>query len=872
MANDDEVKVKVGVEGSGVDSGMQEAAQGVSDGATQMESALSSLTESFEKVFDAAKSGNLNELLESFGSIKSSALLAGAAIVELGEKIEECVDKTFELNEAAADMSRAFGMSATDAGVLQAQTQLAGVSTSTYTSALSMLNRQVRNNEESLNDMGLATRDSSGEFLSSQQLMQNAISLMNEYEAGTDRVQAAQIMFGRGAAESAQLLKLLNEPMQDARDTVEAYGLTITEQSQASQEAFEKSMNSSKLAITGFENAVGSELMPVFTMMLQAFNTLAPAAILILKGAFAGLASAIELLINGFSTIFWSLNALVDLIGGSVMTAWKALGQSMTGDFSGAAATIKAGASEIEASFQQSFDKIAANSAKTAEQIAANFAEGTPTGKPEGGTKKAPPKDDSGAAALQMKEWQQEIQNRLATEQIFGEQAKQLELAYWQSKLEIVKAGTDEYSQIQGRVYAIENANSAKAAEEAKKAQAEKNATIMDGYKQQEIAAGKNWDTVLGIEQSALAKAAELYGVDSQQYRKAADSIVQTEQKKQQELRALKEGQIAYSQSAALADVAFDEQMAKMAEQAGQISKAQLLQQEAEFEQRKFDIQNQALQDQKSLQDQDPNHDPVKYQQTNQQIEALARRHVQNMKAIEQQASNEGGAPFTQMLSHMSSQWTSGLAKMMQGTLSFSKFMKGMWNSIVSGFTEMVAELIVKWALKEAMNTAATAEGEAERIALKMWGATESLAITAAEAIKEIAIRAYQAIAGAWAAISAIPYVGPFLAPAVALATGAAIFAIGSSISSAEGGFDIGPGSNPMTQLHANEMVLPAPIAQTVRTAMANMGGSGSGGMSGGFHYHDHSGKATPQTIQQNAESWAANGKRAMRNFNFKPG
>ena len=58
------------------------------------------------------------------------------------------------------------------------------------------------------------------------------------------------------------------------------------------------------------------------------------------------------------------------------------------------------------------------------------------------------------------------------------------------------------------------------------------------------------------------------------------------------------------------------------------------------------------------------------------------------------------------------------------------------------------------------------------------------------------------AFSGAIAAISPIPFVGPFLAPGIAAEMAA--------LASAAGGYDIPAGVNPLTQLHAQEMVLPA--------------------------------------------------------------
>jgi hypothetical protein len=110
------------------------------------------------------------------------------------------------------------------------------------------------------------------------------------------------------------------------------------------------------------------------------------------------------------------------------------------------------------------------------------------------------------------------------------------------------------------------------------------------------------------------------------------------------------------------------------------------------------------------------------------------------------------------------------------------------------------------------------------RVAAEAWGA-----------LIIIGNHAATAVAAAWASISAIPFVGPFLAPAVAVGTGAAVLALASGVKSAAGGYDVPSGINPMTQLHAQEMVLPADLANRIRGLT---GGEGSGGNYGDVHIH----------------------------------
>lgn len=95
----------------------------------------------------------------------------------------------------------------------------------------------------------------------------------------------------------------------------------------------------------------------------------------------------------------------------------------------------------------------------------------------------------------------------------------------------------------------------------------------------------------------------------------------------------------------------------------------------------------------------------------------------------------------------------------------------------------------------------------------------------------QAAISAASAAIKAYDSLASIPYVGPFLgaaAAAAALAYGAVqVRTIEGQQYSAAGGFDIPSGVNPVTQLHQNEMVLPAWIAGPLRDGIRNGGGAG---------------------------------------------
>lgn len=100
-------------------------------------------------------------------------------------------------------------------------------------------------------------------------------------------------------------------------------------------------------------------------------------------------------------------------------------------------------------------------------------------------------------------------------------------------------------------------------------------------------------------------------------------------------------------------------------------------------------------------------------------------------------------------------------------------------------------------------------------------------AVSKAIAIAEIIVNTEVA---ASKALALGPIVGPPLAATIrVLGYASAGVALGTAIASAEGGYDIPSGTNPVTQLHEKEMVLPKAQADVIR-GLAGNGGKGGGG------------------------------------------
>jgi hypothetical protein len=143
---------------------------------------------------------------------------------------------------------------------------------------------------------------------------------------------------------------------------------------------------------------------------------------------------------------------------------------------------------------------------------------------------------------------------------------------------------------------------------------------------------------------------------------------------------------------------------------------------------------------------------------------------------------------------------------MIQGTTTAQQALRNINQSIVAEFINMIVRRTTEWIAGEMAQAAATRATAASNAAAK-----------AAEANAIVSANAASAASGAASSQASIPYTGPVMAASSFASVMAMVLGAKSTIASAAGGYDIPSGVNPLTQLHQEEMVLPASLANKVR-------------------------------------------------------
>jgi hypothetical protein len=332
-----------------------------------------------------------------------------------------------------------------------------------------------------------------------------------------------------------------------------------------------------------------------------------------------------------------------------------------------------------------------------------------------------------------------------------------------------------------------------------------------------------------------------------------------------------------------------------------QTSAEQEINERAALERRQYEVEKAALTERLAL----AHDDMVKRLEIAAQLEALEQQHQQRITALANEGTRERSKYVLQANTDIKQNFTNFLNDLMSGTkkisTAFHDFALGVATSIQRLIAQKlsdklfdslggnkVVQMLVKpfdmaidwivglWAQKEAVQTAATAAGTAERTAIEGAAEEESLLMSAASAVKRIAMAAWEAAASVYASIAAIPYVGPFLAPAMAIAAGALVLGFAKNISSAEGGWWQIPGDQ-IAQVHANEMVLPAAEAQGIRDVVTNANTNGRqmtaahGGGGDTYVVHATDAKSFKRLLMDNAPAVGEAVRQHARNGGIGP-
>jgi hypothetical protein len=823
MSNKD-VNFSVGAEGSDVDKEFERIANASMTTGQKMASAM---RESSNKMQEAFKE-NTDRMNTVFDNMKGKieamrGQLAAVAGVVVGAKwLKGLADDSATVTIEHIKLAAQLGISTSAVQVFDMAVGDAHGTIEDLKSAHAKINQTLLTNEDAFKKLGVATRDGNGNFRSTMEIMVDTNAALLKFKEGTDRnIEGAKI-YSKSWQELGHIVNLTQQMFDEAEVDARRFGLVIGQESIENAKNYEKAMGDVSDITTGLKKAIGDALMPVLTQFGEWMATAAPAAITVTKGAIGGLVSvfwgfklAVETVID---LVIWQIEKLSTMTATLVTMTMRAL----QGDWSGAQAAWDLGQNKLYELTQKHMGKIVTRAEETKKKIWDLFANPTPvaagngaTGTSEGGDKKET------KAKSRTSDWDarlQEMKDAFAQEQLAQNQAhefsKQAERDYWRNILDTVKMSQEERRAVFNKYIAVEK--------DLQKQNFDQQIADLKDMLAAASAGGIERIRVAGEIAAAMGKQ---YGLESQQYKQALADMRAAAKDHQAQMQQLEDMARERRKAEQLSQIELERQTLDQQLAMGDINNMQRLGQLAILKEQEFQIELQAAMDRAALLEQDS----VAYQAAMDKVLEIKRKHELDKKGIENEMAKQNKADYDAMFEPVSNAFSQSIRGMIQGTQTLRDVTRNALLNIAGEYATIGVRMLMQWIANQARMTMATAAGAQTRVGIDAAAAAQSTAISGQSTLASIMNDAYEAMAGAYSAIAGIPFVGPFLAPVVAAGAFATVAGLAGSVMSAEGGYDIPGGTNPMTQLHEREMVLPSQHADVIR-ALGERGGIGSGG------------------------------------------
>ena len=843
--SDDQVQVKFGADTGPLKAGVGEAGAAVQTGTAQMAANFAAMSTKISESMNQVHSS----IKESFGGIESmmsslkGAMAGVTALVAGGAAFKEAVNATQEWDKESMKLAATMGITTEKATSLVVAGTSLGVSSDMISGAVKGMTRALSTNEKAFTDLGVSTRDSNGHYREAVDIMLDANKVLAETKEGFDRDIAGKKLYGRAWDEVRKIVKLTAEEMTAAGRRADALGLTVGPQGAAQTASYGKAMREMKETFTALWKVVGDAVIPILTKLAEWFNGIGPAAV----NVFRAIINTAMIVVESFTGVLTVLYDVVKGVVAQVVLGFTLIGQvivkALSGDLKGAARDAKAGWADMQYAWKKTTEEMTKDAEENKKRIdrLLQFSPEKEKSKPKtGGDRRDGGEGTVTKPESQIPFWREELEKTKELKRDFFKESTANDLAYWQQILAEGKASGSMQAKDRAEVGHI-------IFELEKKIATDGLAAQLQGMKTQIEAAMKGSQERITIAQREAELVKSKYGESSKEYIAAMGEVAKMQRERADDQIKRDDMVSAHKRAMDSLDIDMERQKVGYLKEIGAITDHEEITRLKELEQQKWEIDKQALEAKLAAQKQGSTEGLAA-------LEALAegeKKHNAAMLSLDLKDSSESLHIWKGVYDNIAASFSSAIQKMVLSGGKLKDAMKGIASSILSTFIDMGVKWAADWIYRQLFTTTATAAATTAKTGIVTAGAgaqaaavatgsaaivgttgaaaVATTAIVVPEATAQITAHAGVGAAGAAASQAWIPGIGP----ALAVAAGAAMLAmiLGFAGKSASGGFDIPSGMNPVTQLHQEEMVLPAHIANPLRAMLASGGGSGNSGM-----------------------------------------
>ena len=579
-------------------------------------------------------------------------------------------------------------------------------------------------------------------------------------EDGAEKTAIATALLGRRGADLIPMLNQGTDAMNAQADAADAMGAVMNDKAVAAGAALDEAWDKLTMQGTGLKNLFNQALAPALQFIAECLT----------DGMDAGL---------GFGEVFKGVATIVIGAVAVIKTAWEA---------------VKAIVGSIVVSIASIIDAIA----------------------------KAAQMDWSGAkAALQTGDEmiRENLMGMLNNQQQIATKFKESMNNMWGDGMGKPPAeGEAEGPKGQLKLADKGAAGAASAAAKAEAAAAKQAARDEFEYKMQllqnemtELAKGSAEKIRIAQQQTALVAAQ--FGEESKEYARAKGNEVKIAEEVANEKRRIADTALAAARDQAALEIALERGKADALVAMGDMTNVQRVAFQQATEEQIYAMQLSYLQQRLALMASEPQ----EVERINAEIIKLKGEHQLQMQTMDLQNFEANKAQWDSYFQVINDGLANSFQQMIFQGQTWQQSLGNIIQQVTAVFIQNMVKMMTSYLSTEAAKTSATVAGNAIRTASDAAAAKQSIAATAGAAIKNIMTKAVEVFANVYNAIAGIPYVGPFLAPVMAVAAGATVVGLVGKVASAEGGWDRVPYDGAQAILHKEEMVLPGPLAEGIR-------------------------------------------------------
>jgi len=197
------------------------------------------------------------------------SIMAGGAI-SFG--LFELIHSTVAFDEQLARLTQRFQGDAEAASTWLEISKLTGVELPTIEKAISKLSVAVEGHIPALRQMGIATVDAKGNYLSLSTILLQSADYFKAHAGATDNAALAQQLFGKGGKDLLPILEKGRDALNAVTEEARKYGLILGVDAVQRNAAFAEQLKASEMAIRGLTTSLGNALLPGIAALAQGLS------------------------------------------------------------------------------------------------------------------------------------------------------------------------------------------------------------------------------------------------------------------------------------------------------------------------------------------------------------------------------------------------------------------------------------------------------------------------------------------------------------------------------------------------------------------------------------------------------------------------